>query len=55
MCTYFAQAAMICYVSRKDGMVDYFRQLLKKHTYEDEELRNLIKLAVYINTVARES
>lgn len=43
---------MICYVYRKDGMLDYFKQLLvREYTYEDEEFRNLTKLAVHIMPV----
>lgn len=42
---------MICYDYSKDGMLDYFKQLLvREHTYEDEELRNLINLSAHINT-----
>lgn len=40
---------MICYDYSKDGMLDYFKQLLvREHTYEDEELRNLINLFTLI-------
>lgn len=52
MCTQLTKTVlwMICSVYKKDGMLDYFKQLLmRQHTYEDEELRSLVKVAVHTN------